>query len=393
MSALRRGLGRIPLSATGWWALAGTSTCYGLGVWLGYPLLVVVAAAGGVALLVAVTTVAVPAKMAVRRTVAPDRLSVGEPAVGRLTARNLGRWTSPGFVAVDRVGEVALELPVSPVGPGARRSVQYTVPTGRRGRLAVGPVTVERRDPLGLLRRVQPHGQEDTLWVRPRVRRLAPVPIGVLLDTEGSRPDAAARGSATFVSLREYVPGDDPRQVHWRSSARTGVLMVREHVDTTEPTTTVLLDARTSVLDPARFEQAVEMVASVVAAAEGGRRPVVLRCVGEDQAAMALAGAVTMLDRLAAVEADPDAEPGALLKLAEAAVSGGALVVVTGELEPGTVARVAAQGRRFSPVVLVELADAAEVAVSRPAGMTVLRGPTVDAVALAWNRLVVGTSA
>jgi uncharacterized protein (DUF58 family) len=68
----------------------------------------------------------------------------------------------------------------------------------------------------------------------------------------------------TFSSLREYVPGDDPRQIHWRSTARTGVLTVREHVDTTEPTTTVVLDTHPTALGADAFEHAVEFAASVV---------------------------------------------------------------------------------------------------------------------------------
>ena len=43
-------------------------------------------------------------------------------------------------------------------------------------------------------------------------------------------------GSMAFSSLREYAPGDDPRQIHWRTTARLGRLVVREHVDTNEPT-------------------------------------------------------------------------------------------------------------------------------------------------------------
>ncbi|HEV2089357.1 MAG TPA: hypothetical protein VGR21_13700, partial [Cryptosporangiaceae bacterium] len=84
MTPLRRSFARIPLSGTGWCVLVGSVTCYGVGVWLGYPLLLVLATAGAVALLVAGAVVAVPARVAVRRTVSPDRLSVGEPATGRL---------------------------------------------------------------------------------------------------------------------------------------------------------------------------------------------------------------------------------------------------------------------------------------------------------------------
>ena len=53
---------------------------------------------------------------------------------------------------------------------------------------------------------------------------------------------AASDPLCGFVSLREYVPGDDPRLIHWPTTARVGTLMIREHVELRRPEFTVVLD-------------------------------------------------------------------------------------------------------------------------------------------------------
>lgn len=85
---------------------------------------------------------------------------------------------------------------------------------------------------------------------------------------EGPTSDTADDGTLTFHSLREYVLGDDLRRVHWRSTARSGRLMVRRMIDVSLPTTTVVLDtSRDSYRDPEAFETAVDVAASVAGAA------------------------------------------------------------------------------------------------------------------------------
>jgi hypothetical protein len=99
------------------------------------------------------------------------------------------------------------------------------------------------------------------------------------------RIDKVPHGTITFDSLREYVVGDELRRVHWRSSAKVGELMVREQLDTSEPTIVVLLDDRASAHPEVRdgtaasFEDACEAAASVVAAAVREDIPVMLHLV------------------------------------------------------------------------------------------------------------------
>jgi hypothetical protein len=67
-----------------------------------------------------------------------------------------------------------------------------------------------------------------------------------------------------FHALREYVPGDDLRHVHWRSSARAGQLLVRQYHDSRRTSALLLVDTRRDAYaQPDDFELALSVAASV----------------------------------------------------------------------------------------------------------------------------------
>lgn len=91
---------------------------------------------------------------------------------------------------------------------------------------------------------------------------------------------SATRGE--YRSLRAYRPGDDPRDVHWRSSARLGEPVVREYVREQARTFWVCLDLRGRVAaaapgaetdEPPPEEVAVEIAAALAAGASGSGHP------------------------------------------------------------------------------------------------------------------------
>ncbi|MFY1625666.1 DUF58 domain-containing protein [Micromonospora sp. WMMD723] len=401
------------LTGSGWAVLLGAVALTVAGLALGYPTLTGVGVAGAVALACALAAILIRPRISVTRTITPHRVTVGEPALIRLDVHNLNRFLAPRFDAVEQFDAAPLRVRVAPLAGRQRRALHLPVPTARRGLVRLGPVVVERYDLLGLARRAQPISGQAWLWIRPRVHPVPAVPRGVVLDFEGRLTDQSARGSTAFAALREYQPGDDPRHIHWRSSARRGTLLVREHVDTTEPTTTVLLDTRGNVLTPAGFEVAVEVAASVAAASTRGGHEVSLVAVGEDRQAVREAGGYDVLDRLAALKRSRPDGNDVLVRLAERARPGGTLVVVSGA-EQGLVARLAPLRRRFSQVVVVQLdADRADPGdagpdragtaggdgptpvptVTRRAGLAVVRATHVDGAIRAWSRVVGGGTA
>ena len=210
-------------------------------------------------------------ELAVSRRVHPDRLHVGSEGRIDLLVENLGARATPLLAATDWFdeGRRAARFLVPPLAAGATARAAYRIPTRRRGRYRVGPLSVAVTDPFGLARRSEPSAGEAELVVRPRVHEIvAPVAVGSRISAEHEAASARAVVSDLgdeFVTLRDYELGDDLRRVHWRSTARTGELMIRQDEARWRSRAAVVLDVLPGAHDAASFEVAVEAAASVTA--------------------------------------------------------------------------------------------------------------------------------
>ncbi|BCJ73562.1 hypothetical protein CS0771_31060 [Catellatospora sp. IY07-71] len=258
------------------------------GFTFGYPELAILGATAVLAQLHALAYAALRPRLSVTRAVDPDRVARGEGSTVTLTVRNTGRFGAATLVAHDRCGPAhrpaTVPVPLLRLRPGRDTDVSYPVPTDRRGVVEVGPLQVTRRDPLGLVSVSRSHGETARIWVYPRSHLMRAVPAGISRSLDG-RLDRVPHGAITFDTLREYVIGDELRHVHWRTSAKVGELMVREHLDTSLPRLVVLLDDRAASwadrgLDgSAAFESACEAAASIVSAATREDLPITMHLV------------------------------------------------------------------------------------------------------------------
>jgi uncharacterized protein (DUF58 family) len=394
-------------------AVAAGAALIGAGFAFGYPELAVLGATALVAACCAIAYVAWRPVLTVERGVDPERVGRGEPCTHTLTVRLRGRLRPATLVAEDRCGGESVAVPLVGLRPGHDTAVDYPVPTGRRGVVEIGPLTVTRVDPLALAGTRRRYGGTAKVWVHPRVHPLTAVPVGIARSLEG-RIDRVPHGSITFDMLREYVMGDELRRVHWRTTARVGELMVREYVDTSLPRVVVLLDARARAYpDPERFEDACEAAASVLVAALRADLAAELLVVGdtveqstvEDHVAVGPGGArrvdaAPMLDRLAEaslVEASTERGEAAL----DAAIErlrryplGDTLVYLTGSGRPEELAPVGTLRGRYPTIVVAVLGAPAELASSGAgpwAGAAMVEGVRLLAVddaegfATAWD--------
>ena len=118
------------------------------------------------------------------------------------------------------VGAAVHRYGVPSLAAGGSHEETFTVRTERRGVIAVGPATTRRGDPLGSSRRDVEWTGVTEIFVRPPMVPLESLGAGLLRDLEGVTTDAISQSDLAFHALREYVPGDDLRHVHWRSSAK-----------------------------------------------------------------------------------------------------------------------------------------------------------------------------
>ncbi|MGY6651630.1 DUF58 domain-containing protein [Amycolatopsis sp. TRM77291] len=327
------------LTGRGTGLLVAAVLLYGAGELAGHPLLRVLAGAAVGALLAGIALAIRRPRVEVRRDVFPDRVERGRPAMARLLVGNPGTRRQAGFTAREH-GEHGAELAVTvrPLPPGGEATYHYELPTRRRGRFTVGPLILERADPLGLVRRHLPAGDTATLWVYPKLHPVRALATGhPRHHHDGPATDDSLHGSADLRDVREYVVGDEVRHLHWKATARTGQLMVRDYVDPDHPRFTLLLDTRAKVLSENEFEEAAELAASLVnAAATAGHRCRLLTSTGEDLTTFGGAQAARrLLDVLCEVGQDPAADrPMIPVSLSRKGVRGGCLVVVTGRAGP-----------------------------------------------------------
>jgi uncharacterized protein (DUF58 family) len=300
------------------------------GQWGGYALLRALGFVLLAAVLAAVVIAARKLNVAVYRDVYPDRVERGKPAVARLEVSNPGTTRQPGLFATDSAGSDVQTIRVRPLLPGGQATYHYELPTRGRGRLTVGPLTLHRVDPFGLARNRLRTGATSMLWVHPRQHAARAITRGhPRHHYEGTTTDDRLSGSVDLQDVREYQPGDEVRHLHWRATAHTGRLMVRDLTDPEQPRCTVVLDARPGSLPADGFEEAVDLAASLVAAsAQAGHHTRLVTSSGIDMPTPGGSNAVRrLLDELAEVRQTGDDDP--MVPAVLSAAPGGCVVVVT----------------------------------------------------------------
>lgn len=231
----------------------------------------------------------------------------------------------------------AREHAVPALPPGGAAEVAAELVPRRRGYLDLAAVVLSRPDPFGLFKAQRRVPAAQRLLVLPRRHPVPPLALpGARRFQLGGVSLAGSVGdSEEFVSLRDYRPGDPLRRIHWRSWARTGRPIVKEHQDEFFVRHALVLDTFASPERLDRLEDAVSVAASFAVAVPTQESLLDLMFVG-DQAYTFTAGRGVghvdrMLEVLACVEACPD-KPFASLARAVAmrgtALSGCIVVLV-----------------------------------------------------------------
>ena len=236
------------------------------------PLMRIVAAA-----LLAIRALAMGYTLVVRAGVTASR---GEPLVHAnrfapftctLTVRNRTPLPIHFLTVADRIGSFAARQPaqfVVGLGPWEERSFSYELEGRERGEFQLGPVDLVGTDAFGFFPwRVQLPCHQRVI-VYPNIfaldlRHKRGLPSGSLKVLNKLYEDVTR-----YRSLREYQPGDEPKRINWKASARMGALFSMEYVPSIYFPVLVLLNLTADDYPLAQrahlVERAIEAAASLV---------------------------------------------------------------------------------------------------------------------------------
>ena len=217
-----------------------------------------------------------------------DRLhaQAGDVLRANYTVRNTSRLPKL-WLEVHNPTTLPLGLPgqAISIGPRGERSWSVRVPLTRRGHFQVDPMALRTGDPLGLFESNAAVGGYSTVIVYPRVEalpgwRMPPAFV------EGSHAERVRTPHTTpsVTSVRDYLPGDAYNRIHWKTSARTGELVVKEFELEQTADVWIFLDLQTSTHtgagDESTLEYGIRVAASIAARALVENRKVALNASG-----------------------------------------------------------------------------------------------------------------
>lgn len=230
----------------------------------------------------------------------PAYAFAGEPLAIDYSLANLRKKTaSIGLRLVDDFSPVVRGVPdasrllpsvtFARVGGGQRVRARWQSTAPGRGLYRFGSMELVTRAPFGLVERRSTLSAPGEMVVYPRVGQLArrwhQIHREVTESRRGQRHDRSAQ-QQEYHGLRDYRPGDSPRWIHWRTTARLGVPMVKEFEQQSDQDLAILLDPwqpRTKVTPEHReaLEALVRFAATVcLETCRGGGRRLLLGWTG-----------------------------------------------------------------------------------------------------------------
>ncbi len=209
----------------------------------------------------------------------PDRVVAGEPSPVRVLVHAPPWAFAPAALTVTDLplrgaggGGVAR---VAGLVPGRAAGGSYLARFRRRGRHRLGAFRLETTSPFGFARARRAGIAPLDVLVLPAIRRIR------LPALPAHEPHPLARAAPRplfhadeeeFRGLHDFRPGENPRRIHWRTSARVGRLLVREYEVLAERRVTVAVELappeRAGRRRAALVERAVSRAASALAACE-----------------------------------------------------------------------------------------------------------------------------
>jgi uncharacterized protein (DUF58 family) len=180
-------------------------------------------------------------------------------------------------------------LAVMLIMPGRTETLEYSIRCVRRGYYQIGPTVLETGDLMGLYRRYRVGTQPIYLTVLPDVTLLTGYDIGSRRPIGEIRMrDNVMDDPTRLRGIRQWLPGDPMRSVHWGATARTGALHTKVYEPSSIVGATIVLDFHVSTMpvehEPVRSDLAVAAAASIAQTLHDSGEPFGLATNGRDAA-------------------------------------------------------------------------------------------------------------
>lgn len=289
-------------------------------------------------------------RIASRRVIEPREVAAGQAVTVHLTITNRAVLPTGALRLEDQLPDRftgRARFVLDSLGRGGDRTVSYRLPELGRGRYRVGPLHVRLNDPFHMIELTRSFTATTEFLVHAAVDDLAAAQPPRTDDPgDGSGSHSVGSHGADDASTREYRIGDDLRKIHWKSSARTGSLMVRQEERPWRSQTTLLLDQRSGAHAAAApqpgvdrrttdsFEWAVSAVASVAEQAMRAGRDVGLLGDPTRPELLRFGSRLQLAGHLAVVRPVPGEHLTAMAAAVRTAARDSALVAVLGRLDP-----------------------------------------------------------
>ncbi|MFA5309878.1 MAG: DUF58 domain-containing protein [Dehalococcoidales bacterium] len=148
--------------------------------------------------------------------------------------------------AADSVDDRVTLTNIFPIGMYHRVKRRFPMHCGERGAFIFGPTRLRSGDLFGFFRREKLIEQQDYLMVYPRLVPLEKLGIpSQQLFGDIRLKHHLFQDPVLTAGVREYLPGDSLKRIHWKSTARLGRLQTKIYEPTTTVDISILLDVRT----------------------------------------------------------------------------------------------------------------------------------------------------
>ncbi|MFC2171055.1 DUF58 domain-containing protein [Acidobacteriota bacterium] len=197
----------------------------------------------------------------------PGHVFAREPFFGTVRTRNLKkRFASYSLWVLEAshglLGKGAY-FPKVMSGQNCTTEFRHAFP--RRGLVKFDWLQLMTRFPFGLFEKIVKIKADQDVIVYPRIFQLEK-DLSAALSGEGVKEKLRKGSGMDLFNIREYLPGDHPKHIHWKSSAHRSLLMVREFASEEEAKGIILFDNSFPARDASSallFEAGVSLVASV----------------------------------------------------------------------------------------------------------------------------------